>query len=282
MFDTIQSDWDFPVESQPIYDQRGEPIQGSQAVVRTDTGDVLGVHGSRYRILSNDDVVNSVMDAVKKADITSDYSLDIKVIDGGRKLRGYVNFPDITIEPRVGDITHYRVSFTNSYDASWSFSQSAEGMRLACLNGMVLPQAVARSRYKHTTSISVDGAAAKTVNGMLMFTNQREEWASWAETSVSSRSAEWFFKATVARAPSRQQLKVKTNERQLENLLQIWNGEANTLGLNKWALFNAMTYWSTHTDGLRNPDVARYNREAAVAKAMGSSEWYNLNMEGVY
>ena len=101
-------------------------------------------------------------------------------------------------------------------------------------------------------------------------------------TWVPSRSAESFFKATVARAATRQQLKTKTNERQLENLLQIWNGEASTLGLNKWALFNTLTYWSTHTDGLRNPDVARYNREAAVAKAMQSNEWNNLDMEGAY
>ena len=87
MFDFPKDKWAFPVEAQPIFDRHGNEIAGSQAVVRTDTNDVLGVHGSRYQIVPHDDVVNSIMDAVKEADLSHDYTVDIRTADGGRKLR---------------------------------------------------------------------------------------------------------------------------------------------------------------------------------------------------
>lgn len=280
MLDMTQ-DWNFPVESQPVFDQLGNPIQGSQAVVRTDTNDVLGVHGSRYRVLSNDDVVNSIMDAVKKSDITNDYELKVDVIENGRKLRGEILFNNVTIEPSVGDIVKFRISFFNSYDASWSFSQAADGLRLWCLNGCTTPMGTGRSMFKHTQSINVESSANKIVDGLDMFVNNRDVWANWMTVPVSDRMAEVFFKHTIAKSPSKQQLKLKTNEKQLENLLGIWANEKKQLGGNKWALYNCMTYWATHTSELRNPHVARRNREDAIAKAMKHDRWDQLEYEGV-
>ena len=282
MYDFAPQKWEFPVESQPVFDQLGNPIQGSQAVVRTDTNEVLGVHGSRYRILSHDDVVNSLMDAVKEANLSSDYKLDVKVIEGGRKLRGEILFNNLVVEPAVGDFVKFRVSFFNSYDASWSFSQAADGLRLWCLNGCTTPMGTARSVFKHTQSISVEGSAKKIANGLDTFMNNRELWQSWMTTVVDDRMAEAFFKATIAKTASRQQLVMKTNEKQLENLLNIWNAEKAQLGNNKWALYNAMTYWASHTKDLKNPDVARRNREDAIAKAMKHDRWDQLEYEGVF
>ena len=277
MFDIQEgTEWEFPVESQPIFDRLGNEIAGSQAVVRTDSNEVLGVHGSRYRILSHDDVVNSTLDAVKEADLSKDYEVKVHVIDGGRKMRGEVLFNNITVEPAIGDIVKYRINFFNSYDASWSFSQAADGLRLWCLNGCTTPIGTARSRFKHTQSINIEGSAKKMANGIDAFMNNREQWANWMQIKVSDEMAELFFKHTIAKSPSRQQLVHKSNEKQLENLLSIWSTESNQLGPNKWALYNAMTYWATHTDDLRNPQVARRNREDSIAKAMTHDRFNQL------
>ena len=135
VFDFHNADWDFPVERQDIFDGRGEVIDGHKAVVRTDTNDVLGVHGSRYTIVSNSDVVNSIDDAIRKANISKDVSVKISSIEGGRKMRGEILFNDLTDEPSVGDYVKFRISFFNSYDGSWAFTQAADGLRLFCLNG---------------------------------------------------------------------------------------------------------------------------------------------------
>lgn len=276
MFDTINSDWNFPVEQQPIFDQFGNPIQGNTCIMRTDTNEVLGVHGSRYTMVTHDDVVNSIMDAVSDANLSTNYETKFSVIENGRKLRGEILFNDLVMEPEVGDIVKFRVSFFNSYDASWSFSQAADGLRLWCLNGCTSPMGVSRSRFKHTQSISVEGSAAKIALGLDTFMNQKDLWVRWMGQAVENESVENFFKKTIAKAPSRQQLVTKTNEKQLENLLGIWKNERSNLGPNKWALYNALTYWATHTQDLKNPEVARYNREEAIAKAMTTKEWENV------
>lgn len=270
------NDFNFPVEQQPIHDQLGNVIAGHQAVVRTDTDQVLGVHGSRYKIVSHDDVVNSVLDGIKSADLSDDYEVSVDVLEDGRKLRGEILFNNLTVEPAVGDYVKFRVSFFNSYDASWSFSQQANGLRLWCLNGCTTPDTVARSRYKHTASINVEGAAAKVINGLEHFKSRKEVWQDWMQTKLEQPQIENFFKKTVCKAFTRQQSVTKTNEKQLENLLSIWSDERSSLGSNKWALYNCLTYWATHTQDLRKPEIAKYNRELQIASAMKSKQWMEM------
>ena len=269
----MTNEWSFPIQTQPIYDINGEPIEGHKAVMRTDTNKVLGVHGSRYKAVSHDDVVNSILDGVSQADLSNDYTVDVEVLEDGRKLRGQILFNDLVVEPAVGDYTKFKVDFFNSYDASWSFSQSASGLRLWCLNGCTTPDAVAKSRYKHTASINVEGSANKMINGLQHFMSRKEVWQSWMQTTVTDPQVEHFFKKTVAKAFTRQQQISKINEKQLENLLGIWADESSSLGRNKWALYNTLTYWATHTGELRSPHTARYNREAAIASAMRNKLW---------
>ena len=274
MLDTANiNDWDFPIQTQPIYDINGEPIDGHKAIMRTDTQQVLGVHGSRYTAVSHDNVVNSILDGVRQADLSSDYTVDVRVLEDGRKLRGQILFNDLVVEPAVGDYTKFKIDFFNSYDASWAFSQQASGLRLWCLNGCTTPDVAARSRYKHTASINVEGSANKMINGLQHFMSRKEVWQSWMQTRVTDNQVETFFKNTVAKAFTRQNQKSKYNERQLENLLGIWADERSNLGNNKWAVYNTLTYWATHTNDLRSPHTAQYNREASIASAMRSKEW---------
>ncbi len=103
--------------------------------------------------------------------------------------------------------------------------------------------------------------------------SRKEVWQAWMATPVTTPMAERFFKATVAKAFTRQTEVTKTNERQLEKLLEIWANECRDLGRNKWALYNCLTYWATHTQDLRSPHTAQYNRESAIASAMRSKHW---------
>lgn len=273
MFDLPQSVYDFPVEMQPIYDRFGNPIPEQKCVMRTDTNEVLGVHGSRYQMVRHDDVVSSIMDAMKNANISKDYTTTFALAEGGRKLRGEILFNDLTVEPVVGDYVKFRISFFNSYDGSWAFTQSADGLRLFCTNGCTHAHHAAVSRFKHTQSINVEGSAVKMIHGLEFFMEQPAVWNQWRNAKVTGDMAETFFKATIAKGFSNQKQETKTNEKQLERLLSIWGDEAYQLGGNKWALYNAMTYWASHTKDLKNPEVARRNREDAIAKAMQHKLW---------
>lgn len=267
----------FPVEIQPIFDFRGERIEGNCCVVRTDTNTVLGVHGSRYKLVKHEDIIERVYDAVREADITNDFEIRFKYADNGAKMRGEVVFPDLTIQPKVGDISQFRVSFFNSYDASWSFSLAANALRLLCMNGMVRPEPTASYKFKHTQNINVEGAAQNVRRGVEGFLNEESRWVKWSKIHVSDFMAETFFKHTLAKVHTHQS-KFKQNDKQLEKLLGIWNNERNTLGPNKWALYNAMTYWSSHTNDTKNPLVTQQMREEKVISAMNSKEFNHLEV----
>jgi hypothetical protein len=215
----INKDWDFPVETQQVFDQFGNAIPDTTCVMRTDSNTVLGVHGSRYKLVSNDTIVESVLDSINQANISRDYEIKIKTAEDGRKMRGEILFKDLTVQPQVGDYIHFRVSFFNSYDASWSFQANAEGLRLWCMNGCTTPDAVSRSKFKHTQSINIEGTANKIANGLDAFMHSPDLWQRWMGVHVSTEMAETFFKHTLAKQFTRQVSHSKTNEKQLEALL---------------------------------------------------------------
>jgi hypothetical protein len=281
MLDFQSNSYNFPVEEQPVYTQDGELIPDHKCIVRTDTGKTLGLHGSRYRMIPHDDVVNSILDGVKASNLTSDYEVNVDVIEDGRKLRGEIIFPDLVQQPAVGDYVQFRVSFFNSYDGSWSFSQQANGLRLWCLNGCTTPDAIAKSRFKHTASVNVDGSAAKIIGGAEHFMGRSKQWQSWMQTRLNNDQVEQFFRSTICKVVTKQQQVTKTNEKQLENLISGWNREKVDLGWNKWALYNCLTHWATHTNDLKSPQIARYNREIAISNAMNHKLFTSMVGENV-
>jgi len=272
MLDMSMEAFAFPTEIQPIFDRFGNEIPNQKCVMRTDTNAVLGVHGSRYSIVKHDDVVNSMMDALRAANVSQDYTTKFSVIEDGRKLRGEILFNDLTVQPKVGDYVKFRISFFNSYDGSWAFSQSADGLRLFCLNGMTRSDATAYTKFKHTQSINIQGSAAKMILGLETFMQQPAQWQAWTNHQIEYDAVETFFKSTIAKSFTHQ-TKERTNEKQLEKLLSIYSDEASVLGPNKWALYNCLTYWASHTSDLKNPEVTRRNREEAIAKAMQHKMW---------
>jgi len=270
--------WSFPVETWNLSAMRGNfgidvPESMARCIVRTDTNDVLGVHGSKYKAIKHDDVVNSVMDAVKNSSVSNDYDTKIEVFDNGAKLRGTVDFNDLVIEPAVGDYVRFRVRFFNSYDSSWAFQQSAFGLRLLCLNEMTHADTIASTWAKHTTNVNVQGSAAKIKAGLEAFLNTKDVYKSWMSTHVDDEMAEMFFKHIMCRVANKTST-FKWNERQLEKLMGYWFADKSKLGSNKWALYNACTYWSSHTEESNSPANTQRLRENQLSKVFKKSNWH--------
>ena len=270
--------WSFPVETWNLSAMRGNfgidvPESMARCIVRTDTNDVLGVHGSKYKAIKHDDVVNSVMDAVKNSSVSNDYDTKIEVFDNGAKLRGTVDFNDLVIEPAVGDYVRFRVQFFNSYDSSWAFQQSAFGLRLLCLNEMTHADTIASTWAKHTTNVNVQGSAAKIKAGLEAFLNTKDVYKSWMSTHVDDEMAEMFFKHIMCRVANKTST-FKWNERQLEKLMGYWFADKSKLGSNKWALYNACTYWSSHTEESNSPANTQRLRENQLSKVFKKSNWH--------
>ena len=116
-----ENEWSFPIDTCDLhtvtnFESIDVPPSMARCIVRTDTNDVLGVHGSKYKAIKHDDVVNSVFEAVTASGISNDYDHKVSVFDNGAKMRGIIRFNDLVIEPSVGDIIAFQLTFFNSYD----------------------------------------------------------------------------------------------------------------------------------------------------------------------
>ena len=276
-----ENEWSFPIDTCDLYTTVDDgfshliidvPQSMSRCIVRTDTNQVLGVHGSKYKAIKHDDVVNSVFDAVAASGISNDYDHRISVYDNGAKMRGKIRFNDLTIEPSVGDIVAFELTFFNSYDGSWAFQQSAEGLRLVCLNGMVSQHAVAKTWQKHTSNINVKASASKLQAALDGFFKTKEQYWLWQQTKVNDQMAEDFFKHKVCRINNSTST-FKWNEKRLDDLMVCWRNDSQALGQNKWALYNALTYWSSHTEDNKSPANTQRIREGVVSKAIRKWDW---------
>ncbi len=288
MLDTIPHDYDFPVEminleaiKQPAECPDGKfhryevPRNMARALVRPDTGAVLGIHGSKYKPINHTDVVDRIMDGIDQCKFGKS-TTDIKVYDNGAKMKGTVTFDDLVIEPQLDDIIKFRINFFNSYDATWAFSTVCDGLRLWCMNGCTSPVNASTLRFKHTTNVNINSIAQRIQSANQFFMDSESDYKEWATIELDGMAVQKFLERTVCKTFKRSTNSIPYNVTQVEALLKQYDAEATTLGRTKWALYNALTYWSTHTDHLDRGHTIAKDRETLVAKALTTNDWQML------
>ena len=271
--------WDFPVREMPLPHptKQGQTIGGLKAIMNADTDKVLHVAGSGYTVLHNSDVVDALSASIKSANVSSDCEFSVKTADGGKKLVCEVIYPDVTIEPKKGDFTQFRVRAYNSYDGKWPFSEECDGLRCFCDNGMVSPMMVAAQRLRHTNSINIEGVTNRIVQNFELFQTQSDLWAGMMKTKVDKPACLQFFKTRVVNNQGKA-TKENYSLKQFARLSDQLDYEMGIHGPTQWALYNCLTFWSTHTGEYANPAVTTRVREKQVRDAMKSKAWSQLEI----
>ena len=184
--------------------------------------------------------------------------------DGSKMILQYT-LPEFTVDLGNGDETRFQILFYNSYDGSWSFTVRAGAIRMACLNGQVSVDDISMFKAKHTPSINPDHARRKMVLAIQQFHAEGERWARWKEQSVTNREALRTF-ADAAGCKfvhensdmTLMELFQHKNVYSNRSLMYMWNQYTNheqpKLGSNEWAVYNALTHWSTHAPAGRKTD----------------------------
>lgn len=140
--------YDFPVKLVPIYTAEVagvKPILKKKAVMREDTGGVLGVVSDNYALLPHADVV----EGFRKVLGNSEYQEKIQVTKGGARLFYTVKIPSVQVEVRPGDFVSLQIIAQNSYDGSNNFSVMFGAFRLVCSNGMIIGKRFVNLRARH-------------------------------------------------------------------------------------------------------------------------------------
>ena len=201
--------------------------------------------------------------------------------DGGRYLTCY-SLPAHAFDIGNGDENIPEVIHRNSGDGSWPFTIEAAVNRGVCANGQVLLDPWATYTAKHTRSLNPLHGAAKIAQCISTLDREKERWAAWKQQSISDMEAFKIFakaaKFKVDPVMTLQEIfssKTWLNGR-TKDIKFLWNQYINkevpALGSNEWAVYNAMTHWSTHAEGntkssIKNIASTRIDRRESIRKA---------------
>jgi len=205
--------------------------------------------------------------------------------DGARCFVQY-NLPAHTYETGDGDRASLSLLSTSSFDGTWPFMISVAAVQSACTNLQVFVSGeVAIYKAKHTQSLDIEHGANIIVKSLDVFNNERELWKAWQGTQVRDMDAFNFFAdALDVKLKSGFTLSTPSDllnslPRRNENLNYIWRMYdsiyKNRLGANWWAVYNAMTDWSTHFGAVRqsserNIASIQNDRQQVIRKAIKS------------
>lgn len=245
----------FPVSSRSVcvndVDGRPQPNAGYQAIVRTDTNAVLGIHGRSYKVVPNEPLFRGFDEALRASDLDlGELVVEDHVNYGGRRVIRNYRFPAITTEPRIGDTVELRISVINSFDCANAFSAQVGGMRLWCLNGAVSLQGGTSVYGRHTSGFDNARALAKINEALERYLATSLNWSEWSQREITPLEAQTALESFP-----------DPNPRLLQRLEQAWATESGHAGNTVWALYNATTRWATHAP-VR--EASRANRASIV------------------
>ena len=194
-----------------------------------------------------------------------DLTRTVQMAPDGSKMIITYTLPEFLIDLGNGDITQFQIICRNSYDGTWCFVLEAGAIRMACLNGQVSVDDISMFKSKHTPSINPDHARRKMVLAIQQFYTEGERWARWKEQSVTNREALRTFADAAGckfvhenNDMTLMELFQHKNVYNNRSLMYMWNQYTNheqpKLGSNEWAVYNAMTHWSTHAPAGRKTD----------------------------
>lgn len=263
------------------HNNAGEVVATGQATIFNTTKNApIAVMGEGYRVVQNREVFETFNRVLAKSgiDLEGAYIRASATESGSRACVEYI-FPKIQTEVKKGDLVRFSLKVIHSFDGSTAFITSAQGFRLACLNGMVMAAGITCYKAKHSYQLDIDKAARIVVGAVELFMNNAEEWKRQSTTQVDDATA---FKALAElsgfddfalAATYDQYLAVvrPTLKRQphIEKYMALWNDYKKELGSTLWALNNTMTHISTH--GMQKGEASisyRMTKEAKVGELL--------------
>jgi hypothetical protein len=256
---------DFNIDTAPLQyiDGWGNVKRASKRVIfRVDTGDELGIHGDRYKPVAPKHMIDATRAIILRSDLNTD-GIEERIDTSHCGKRTFVRYklPNHTYTTPEGDTASLCLLAITSFDSKWPFMISVAAEQFACTNLQVFTMGeVALYKSKHIQSLDVDKGSRIIVKALDVVNNQQDQWHQWYNTPVSlERAAEHIAKFTntfeeykdiidnnIISSHINYNLYLKRNNTNVNYILKVFKEYQDRLGPNYWALYNALTDWSTH------------------------------------
>lgn len=255
------------------------PTQIGQAVIRADNRQPLGIVGQRYAIAQNRDLQAAAAEACEAAlpvHALQDIELNEFTSRGGAYTRFEYTFPGLGADIRQlsGASTQlkFRIGITNSFNGSGSIRAMAGAYDLVCINGMVIGE-FESSAFRHSAGFHPAKLKAFIEIEAQRYLERVRIWQGWALKEIRPAGA-------------REALELAgMSGRRVEKMMEQLEIEAQARGMTVWALYSALTYYSSHNSDrftVRNSAAADNvaetldKREREVAAVISSEAFLRI------
>lgn len=235
----LGSGMDWNVELKPVRVENGARIERSRAVVRDDTGAVLGVVGASYRPFQNVELWSFADAVIGGAKALYDTA---GVLDGGRKVWILADL-GASFEATKGDEVKPYMLISNAHDGSQNARVMLTTVRVVCQNTLSIAVQSASNmlRIRHSGDLGAKVEEAQRLCGVVY--SQLTQFADATKQLARTRWSEAETAAYVAKVlAGRGERGIKKATDRIAELLDAETQRVAGRGT-AWAAFNAVAEW---------------------------------------
>jgi len=233
-------------------------------IVRKDTMEYLGSHSISYKPVTHAEVLDPIIDLADT--LKTPYVTQINMLDNGAMMDTRLVFKEICFDdPAMQDYVAFQISVRNSYNGVWSVMIQADGLRMFCNNKCTTPDPVANFRLKHNGHFKYNFQHLK--QSVDLFRSNEQRYRDWYNTPVDYKDADDMFSKLTWTPKPTVDGKYR-NETQYAKLQQLWREYRDSIGCNKWGLYNAVTHWISHPENVSSTNKTIVERNNKMVSYM--------------
>ena len=123
------SDPFLPVSKSQLFTSDGTPSSRQSVILQTEEGQIeVGNVSEGYQLVPNEAVYDIALDVLSRSELAFN---DAGQIFDGKRYRQRWILPELTAEPRKGDLVQIAFDLVNSYDGSTTYGLAFNALRLA-------------------------------------------------------------------------------------------------------------------------------------------------------
>ena len=273
---------DFTVAERPLFmvdckTNLPTKVPECKALYRTDTGQVLSVVRNSYRVIQNEEVFDAVEQNVEQAlghsNLAKAKIEDDIAKDGLLSMRSWI-FPHLRVQSTGTSKSNiaFRIVAINGFGGI-SVKCFYGGIDFYCLNGMILGEDYSTLAFRHAKHTNTRVRFKPIRDSLKQFEKQSKIWLRWQKSDVEHESVMSFLSEKVE-----SDILLKRLE---DQIIKEYGHRGQTL----WAVYSALTFYSSHNEGIfavselakGNEAAVMLRRQNTVKRMVNSPQWKKLD-----
>ncbi len=280
-----------------------QKLDNYRGLINTHTGDVLKCRpiSDTYKLVNHSELFEK---QGKHLQENSDLPLNNvevidRVFDNGKRASRTIHFNDLKMDVGKNDLVKCRLDVFNSVDMSWAFQVFSGAYRSLCQNTQVFGgEKSYQQKHLHTQNLDVDALMKNAQTSLSSWHSNQDQMVHWKNTPITDEKFARFLANTLCQVDRGVGSRLiadsehKVNQKLLNFMTQIFQKESQDSGGNLWSAYNALTYWSTHTDAkytdingkdqtlgeTKSKHTVQLNRQNKIRNLLTSDAWQELEM----